>query len=49
MITQIIFGAGYQWRTEGGFGSSNPLPPKFRRPSKILQNSTRFWKLLKIA
>ena len=33
-----------QWRTEeeGGF-----TPPKFRRPSKIVTNSTRLWKLLK--
>ena len=30
-------------------GGSNPPPPKFRRPSKILPNSTRLWKLLKIA
>ena len=38
--------------TGGGVGGSNrpPLPPpKFRRPSKIVPNSTRFWKLLKIA
>ena len=26
-----------------------PPPPKFRRPSKIMPNSTRLWKLLKIA
>ena len=32
----------------GGFGCSNP-PPKFQRPSKIVPNSTRLWKLLKIA
>jgi len=37
-----------QWRTEGG-GCSNLPPPKFRRPSKIVPNSTRLWKLLKIA
>ena len=38
-----------QWRTEGGLGCSNPPPPpKFRRPSKIMPNSTRLWKLLKI-
>ena len=37
-----------QWRTEGGLGCSNP-PPKFRRPSKIVPNSTWLWKLLKIA
>ena len=30
-------------------GGSNPPPPKFRRPSKIMPNSTRLWKLLKIA
>ena len=34
----------------GGLGGSNlPPPPKFRRPSKIVSNSTRLWKLLKIA
>jgi len=38
-----------QWRSEGGFGGSTPPPPKFRRPSKIVPNSTRLWKLLKIA
>ena len=32
----------------GGVGVFNP-PPKFRRPSKIVPNSTRLWKLLKIA
>ena len=36
-----------QWHTVGGFGVFNP--PKFRRPSKIVPNSTRLWKLLKIA
>jgi len=37
-----------QWRTEGGLGGSTPSPiPKFRRPSKIVPNSTRLWKLLK--
>jgi len=30
------------------WGGGNP-PPKFRRPSKIVPNSTRLWKLLKIA
>jgi len=37
-----------QWRTEGGFevSKSPPLTPKFRRPSKIVPNSTRLWKLL---
>ena len=39
----------YQWRTEGGLGCSNLPPPKFWRPSKIVPNSTRLWKLLKIA
>ena len=34
--------------TEGVWGGSNPAP-KFRRPSKIVPNSTRLWKLLKIA
>jgi len=40
-----------QWRTEvGGFeGVQTPPPPKFRRSSSIVQNSTRLWKLLKIA
>jgi len=33
----------------GGFGGLNPPPPKFRRPSKIVPNSTPLWKLLKIA
>jgi len=37
------------WRTEGGLGFSNPPFPKFRRPSKIVPNLTRLWKLLKIA
>ena len=32
-----------------GVGGSSPPPPKFRRPSKIVPNSTRSWKLLKIA
>ena len=48
---------GDQLRTEGGFGGSNipptpptpPQPPKFRRPTKIVLNSTRLRKLLKIA
>jgi len=34
----------YRWGGEG----FNP-PPKFRKPSKIVPNSTRLWKLLKIA
>jgi len=34
----------------GGVGGFNPPPPpKFRRPSKIVPNSTRLWKVLKIA
>ena len=32
----------------GGWGVQPP-PPKFRRHSKIVPNSTRLWKLLKIA
>jgi len=39
-----------QWRTErgGGLGGSTP-PSKFRRPTKIVPNSTRLWKLSKNA
>ena len=37
-----------QRRTKGG-GWGVQTPPKFRRPSKIVPNSTRLWKLLKIA
>jgi len=35
----------------GRFGGFKPPPPtpKFRRPSEIVPNSTRLWKLLKIA
>jgi len=33
----------------GGWGFKPPSPSKFRRPSKIVPNSTRLWKLLKIA
>ena len=36
-------------RGAGGLGFSSPPPPKFRRHSKIVRNSTRLWKLLKIA
>ena len=37
------------WGTKGGrFGIFNP-PPKFQRPSKIVPNSTRLRKMLKIA
>jgi len=35
--------------TRGGLGGVEPLPPKLRRPSKIVPNSTRLWKLFKIA
>jgi len=42
-----------KWRTEEGGGiwlvKLHPPPPKFRRPSKIVPNSTRLWKVLKIA
>jgi len=39
-----------QWRTEGGgVGGFKPPPSKFRRPNKIVPNSTRLWRLLKIA
>ena len=30
-------------------GGSTPPPPKFRRPSKIVPNSIRLWKMLKMA
>ena len=33
----------------GGFGGFKPPPTKFKRFSKIAPNSTRLWKLLKIA
>ena len=36
------------YRGGRGFGVLKPPPPKFRRPSKIVPNSTRLWKLLKI-
>ena len=39
----------FQWHTEGGVGMFKSPPPKFQRPSKIVPNSTRLWKLLKIA
>ena len=38
-----------QWCTKWGFGVFKPTPQKFQRPSKIVPNSTRLWKLLKIA
>ena len=45
-------GTGTQWRAEGGGGGlgvqPHPPTPKFRRPSKIVPNSTQLWKLLKI-
>jgi len=44
----IIRGTSKQWRAEGGLlGGSTP--PKFRRPSKIVPDSTQLWKMLKIA
>jgi len=37
-----------QWRTERGvWGVQTLLPPKFRSPSKIVPNSTRFVKTVK--
>ena len=39
------------YRGEAGWGlgcSTTPQPPTFRRPSKIVPNSIRLWKLLKI-
>jgi len=41
---QFLCGSG----VPRGGGGSNPSPPKFRRPSKIVPNSTRLRKLLKI-
>jgi len=39
-----------QWRTEGGgFWWFNPPAPEIPKPSKIVPNSIRLWKLLKIA
>ena len=47
------FGArleSYSVAYRGGGGVQTPPPPlKFRRPSKIMPNSTQLWKLLKIA
>ena len=44
-LFEVVFDTLTQWRTEGG-----SIPPsKFRTPSKIVPNSTRLWKLLKIA
>jgi len=44
--------AGTSGLPRGGGGlvcSNSSSPPKFRRPFKIVPNSTRLWKLLKIA
>jgi hypothetical protein len=38
MLTQLPY---IQWCTEGGVWGFKPPPPKFRRPSKIVPNSTR--------
>jgi len=46
-IFYILWMCEGQWRTGGG-GWVQTLP-KFRRPSKIMPNSTWLWKLLKIA
>ena len=45
-ITFVLAYPTLPWCTEGGFGVLNP-PPKFRRPSKIVPNSTRFVKTVK--
>jgi len=37
------------YRGWGGGWVLTPLPPKIRRPSKIVPNTTRLWKLLNIA
>ena len=37
-----------QWRTKGAVWGTQPPTPKFWRPSKIVPNSARLWKLLKI-
>ena len=53
--TVIFFGSIQGRRLEAYRGGgcwlfNNPPPlPKFRRPSKVVSNSTRLWKLLKIA
>jgi len=44
---RLFFMASRQRRTEGGWGGVHPLPPKFRRPTKIVPNSTRLRKVLK--
>jgi len=43
----VMWGSGVP--RGGRFGGSTPSPPKFRRPSKIVPNSTRLWNLLQIA
>ena len=45
---RLFWLAKHQWRNGGG-GGFKPPPPKFRRPSKIVPNSTQLLKLLKIA
>ena len=49
---RLFWLAKHQWRDKGGWGVGGgfklPPSPKFWRPSKIVPNSTRFWKLLKI-
>ena len=44
-MSSAVVGSGVP---RGGWGFKPP-PPKFRRPSKIVSNSTRLWKLLKTA
>ena len=44
----VIHGCPLAYRGGGG-GSTPPPPTKFRRPSKIVPNSTRLWKMLKMA
>jgi len=41
IITPFRIANSHQWLTLGGGGSTTPPPPKFRRPSKIVPNSTR--------
>ena len=54
IVTEIIKKRHFWWcgavayRGGGGLGVQTP-PPKFRRPSKIVPNSTRLWKLIKTA
>jgi len=45
----MVVGWGTGGRGGGVGGFKHPPPTKFRRPSKIVPNSTRLWKLLKIA